>query len=189
MRKVHLGLVTLFHPEVLIPSVKLNTLPRRERSRADVTQQTERLAEAKKIKITYRYQDGIVLPDSGTQLRKFANTLVVGSTLISCLSEPRLVRVPDEPNPRPKWKLEFRKYWPDEVGHLEEEFQQQFLKAMASASLCVKALWINPSLDESRRYHEWANLVLVAVKSPRAFPTAGLRFGEEDGWRYVEWAE
>jgi hypothetical protein len=79
MRKVHLGLVTLFHPEVLIPSVKLNTLPRRERSRADVTQQTERLAEAKKIKITYRYQDGIVLPDSGTQLRKFANTLVVGS--------------------------------------------------------------------------------------------------------------
>src|SRR6266702_1400649 len=121
MPKAVLGLVTLFHPEVFLP--KLHSMPHRRQSRSEKTQAMQGFARQGRITLTQGYRE-VPVVDSGEERRRFRNRPLRGEILVPILAEPRIINVWDEPSPRAKWKIEFRKNWPDDTGCFEDKTRQ-----------------------------------------------------------------
>ena len=187
MPRVVLGRVTLFHPEIFLPDVQL--LPHRTESRLEKTQAMRQFEKQGRVKLKYSYRE-VPVVDSGNERQRFRAMMLRGDTLARVLAEPRIINVRDEPSPKAKWKIEFRKKWPDDKGRLDEAKSQQLLNKIANAVLKIKGLWINPTLNVDKWDNpEWANLVLVALRRPEAGAEAPIRmfFDQERLW--IEWEE
>ena len=59
---------------------------------------------------------------------------------------PRIVHIPDEPQPLRKWRAEFRQQWTDSGGQLTRDQENRVRLAIREYKFVVKAVWVNPGL-------------------------------------------
>lgn len=198
MPKVLLRLVTLQHPKDYLSDID-KILPL-NRSRAEQSLKVERLAEEEGFELAYRPDGDAVLPDTGRQTPRFAEKVIDGSALAPYLiapylSAPRYVYTRDEPSPRPKRKLEFRRSWSTEEGSLNEVHKEQLLDSIRKSHFKIKGLWVNPSRKtpvmepEWAQFPIWANLVIGPVSNRNAFARASLTFSTAGGRVFIVWDE
>lgn len=185
MPRIVLGLVTLFHPERFLPGV--DALPRREKSRQAMTAELHELKSAGRVALQYQVRDKTVVVDSGTEVRRFRNTMLAGTQILPFLAEPRVIRIPDESPRRARRKIEFRMNWPDDEGILEPDHRRVLRDSVGESQLKVRGFWINPSTGGGSTETEWANLVLGPLEGSDLVRPASLRFLFSDGLVWVEW--
>ncbi len=187
MPKVVLGLVTLFHPEIFLSDVHL--LPHRRLSRSEKTRTMQQFAKDGRVTLKQNYRDVPVI-DSGKERRRLRGKKLRGEVLVPILAEPRIINVWDEPSPKAKWKIEFRKNWPEDIGRLPEAKKTELFERMSRSTTTIKGLWINPTLElEKWDNPEWANLVVVALRRPEPGAEAPVRFYLEQERAWIEWED
>jgi hypothetical protein len=185
MPKHVVGLVTLFHPDIYLSNV--HKLPHIDRTRAAMTSKLHELEKAGKVRLHPDYRDAPFV-DSGSQIRPFKNRLVRGSEYANLLAEPRIIHTPDEPNPKAKWKVEFRREWPDETGRMDETVVGRLTHAIRSSSQVIVGLWVNPTVSvEKFSEPYWVNLVVSAVKQVTNAPYAPVRFFSSGQGLWCDW--
>jgi hypothetical protein len=162
-----IGLVTIYHPDeflrragVIRSSADLITLSHRERLRSDIEESKKDLEARHLITLKPTVRDGIPVVDGGDQARRFYRKSLLGAKLAPYLVAPRLIRTPDEPPPRPKWKAECRKEWPDVQGRLEPHVERAFIDEVGKSDLQVRGVWVNKRVDAKFTHAEWVNLVV-----------------------------
>jgi hypothetical protein len=190
MRQLIVGLVTLFHPKNYTEKAGLlqpQSLPHIIRYRADMNRRQDELKKEGKVKFRYRYKGRHVYTDTGEEARRFGGKWILGETLAPFLAEPRIIFTPDRPDPEAKWKLEFRKNWPDALGALRDDYRTRLLGVIADSKLIINGLWINPTVDDNLPNPEWVNLVLGPYEGFSPAPKAPLRFFRAEGHLWVEW--
>jgi hypothetical protein len=185
MPTVILARVTLLHPEVYLPNVhRLSHLTQSRQAKDERFRQLEREGL---VALKRAYRDAPRL-DSGTEVRRFTETSLRGELLARFVGEPRVVHIPDELPPKAKWKIEFRRKWADGTGMLDQDTLDDLMATMARSILRVKALWIMDTINRSE-YAEpkWANLVVVALRSPRSARHADFTLELLEELPYVRW--
>lgn len=163
-----LGLVTIFHPNVFLgcDAPELRDLPHATRMRAVRTGNVERAG----LPISVQYIGKRSVMGNGKEVIAHRDTWISGDRIVGFLAEPRLICIPDEQSRRPRWRLEFRRNWPEEDPPLGQAPRDLLFSAIASSWMTVKGLWINPNIDPTRDNPEWVNLVLAPC-STEALPS------------------
>jgi len=133
---------------------------------------------------------GVSGPFSGVEIRRFGRKLLSGSSLAPVLAEPRIIYVPDERPPKAKWKVEFRRDWPDTQEALSTTLSERLLDGIRHSRLDITGLWVNPTVDFVKfATPDWANLMVSAMLVPRTGPEALLRFYRLGSDVWVAWDE
>jgi hypothetical protein len=167
MRDYVIGLVTIYHPDeflkragVIASAADLIGLPHRERWRKDIEESKKTLQAEGKITLKKTVRDGVTVADGGEESRTFHRKSLPGVRLAPYLVAPRLIRTPDEPKPRPKWKAECREEWLDDEGQLQPQMEHFFFAEIRRSTLQVRGVWVNKSVDNRFKHPEWVNLVV-----------------------------
>ena len=138
----------------------LRELPYRVELRKVRNQRQRRFIEEKGIPTSKRVNDGVPIIDTGENIALFDGHLISGLRLEPYLWAPRIVHIPDEPQPLRKWRAEFRQQWTDSGGQLTREQEDRVRQAIREYAFLVKAVWLNPPSPH------WVNLVLYVPPAP-----------------------
>jgi hypothetical protein len=163
----------------------LRELPYRVELRKVRNQRQRRFIEEKAVPTSKRVNDGVPIIDTGQNIALFDGHLISGLRLEPYLWAPRIVHIPDEPQPLRKWRAEFRQQWTDSGGQLTREQEDRVRQAIREYEFVVKAVWLNPPLNPPAP--DWMNLVLYV---PPALPSgnqARLDFQFKDYLPFVRW--
>lgn len=172
MTQIIISLVTIFHPYRYLgcESSQLQQLPHVTEYRRDRRRKVTDAGAPYEM----QYMDDHVVPGNGRQLDSYLGTWVSGATILPVLRLPRLVRIPDEPQPLRKWRMECRRRWPDDSPLLSEGTLLQLRKRLSENCLRVKGVWINPTVGVDAPFSHSVNIVLgpcTADEANRLRPT------------------
>jgi hypothetical protein len=179
-----LKLVTMYHADHLTARMgfsSLRDLPYKVELRQVRKQKQLRFIEEKGVPTSKRVNDGVPIVDTGRNITLFDGHLISGRRLEPYLCAPRIVHIPDEPQPLRKWRAEFRQQWTDSDGQLTREQEDRLRQAIREYEFLVKAVWLNPPAPE------WVNLVLYVPPAPPTGNQARLDFQLKDYRPFVRW--
>jgi hypothetical protein len=188
-----LHIVTLLHPNDFIAAAGmggLRSLPYLTKSRTERNAVQKKLAEALELVPKVRYVPGVgTMLDFGKPDPEMKKEMyyIQGACLGPYLNEPRLLYFPDEPNPRFKWKAEFRSSWSDEQAKLADHDATALVGQISRSLLRVKALWLNRPFDPNATEKVRVNLVLGPLKNAEDHVEVKPCFKRLDGRVWIEW--
>jgi hypothetical protein len=167
------GLVTIFHPNQFLgcSSAALGSYPHAVRYRSERTKRVEQAG----VPFQMQYLEDHLVISNGKEIMSCRDTIVDGSVLVGYLGDPRLVRIPDEKPPRPKWRLEFWMHWPEDDPPLQVGTRTALRTAIGQSRMRVRGVWVNPRIDVRWPDEEWVNLVVgpcSAQASQQFLPTS-----------------
>jgi hypothetical protein len=183
-----LRLVTMYHADHLTARAGLNSLrelPYRVELRKVRNQRQRRFIEEKGVPAAKRVNDGVPILDTGQNITLFDGHLLSGLRLEPYLWAPRIVHIPDEPQPLRKWRAEFRQGWTDSGGQLSWEQEASLRQAIRECNFVVKAVWLNPPSNPPSP--SWINLVLYVPHAALLGNQARLDFQFKGYLPFVRW--
>ncbi|MGA2742854.1 MAG: hypothetical protein ABSG65_36135 [Bryobacteraceae bacterium] len=155
----------MYHADHLTARAGLNSLrelPYRVELRKVRNQRQRRFIEEKGVPAAKRVNDGVPILDTGQNITLFDGHLLSGLRLEPYLWAPRIVHIPDEPQPLRKWRAEFRQGWTDSGGQLSWEQEASLRQAIREMQFRCKGGMVEPTFESA----------LPELDQPRAVRTS-----------------